>query len=60
MFWVIVLLISDSLHCRERRELYSRLMAKDLADYMACERREVPKGRNFVLKSQKKQQEGGG
>ena len=41
---------SQKQHHEERRELYSRIMARDLDDYSKTEQTTAPpKGRNFVL-----------
>lgn len=41
-------------HSKERRELYNRIMARDLTDYNTSQR-DPPKGRNFVKAGLKKQ-----
>lgn len=42
---------SEIIHARERRDLYNRLMAKDLPEFTAFEQpKEPPKGRNFMRK----------
>ena len=43
------------LHGRERRDLYSRIMARDLSEFTAATgTRPPPKSRNFVLAGLKK------
>lgn len=36
------------IHARERKDLYSRIMARDLMEYEATQSKEPPKARNFV------------
>jgi len=45
-----ILVLQAILHARERKDLYNRLMARDLRDYVANQSREPPKSRNFVRK----------
>lgn len=44
----VLIIILEFIHHRERRDLYNRLMAKDLTDYKANENGVVPKGRNGI------------
>ncbi len=45
-----VLVLQNIIHARERRDLYSRIMARDLKDYNSTKKREPPKSRNFIRK----------
>jgi len=49
-----VIILQIIFHARERRELYNRIMAHDLRDYVANQGREPPKSRNFIRKSLEK------
>ena len=53
---VLVILLQEVRHSKERRDLYNRLMARDLADYHALERPPADKGRvrNFVFTGMKR------
>ena len=46
-----VIILQTIVHSRERRDLYDRIMAHDLRDYVANQGREIPRSRNFIRKS---------
>ncbi len=46
-----VIVWRESVHDRERKDLYNRLMARDLVDYMkANDQNLLPKSKNFIRK----------
>jgi len=51
LFWVAVLIFLEERWRAERRDLYSRLMARDLTEYQAMQSGSAPRGRNFVLRN---------
>lgn len=44
---ILIIVINEIVHYRERRDLYNRIMSKDLADYSAL-KRGTGKGGNFI------------
>ena len=40
--------LQAAIHARERKDLYSRIMARDLTDYEANQGKGMPKTRNLV------------
>ena len=51
-FFMALLGLQSVAHGRERRELYSRLMARDLAEFQRSQTNATPpKGGNFVLRA---------
>jgi len=58
--WAALLVVVEVLHHRERRDLYTRLMAGSLSDYLHAQPGSVPAGRNFILKRLKELEKEGG
>jgi len=57
-FWIVVIFMlfaawREYSHVAERKDLYNRIMAKDLTDYTSGQR-DPPKSRNFVRAGRKK------
>lgn len=48
---VVICLVQSIIHYKERRDLYSRIMARDLGDYTASKDRDPPKSRNYLKTS---------
>lgn len=46
----VLIIVLEGIHHQERRDLYNRLMAKDLTDYKANEDKTVTAGRNGIKK----------
>lgn len=55
---LMILAFENFIHYRERKDLYSRIMAKDLTDYSIAEGKKRPgKMRSFIRDKTKKLQE---
>jgi len=59
LLWLALLVVFEERWRAERRDLYSRLMARDLAEFKAFESGSAPKGRNFVTVLKKRSEERG-
>jgi hypothetical protein len=47
--FVVIILIQEFMHYKERQDLYNRIMARDLSEYKAADGA-PPKGRNGIKK----------